>query len=85
MPVSRSTRSSRSRRYKSLTLETDALKPPDGEGRPGQNASGLQIFDLADSARNGAGNRLPPSSTKPSCGPTFWSPSETKADRMVGS
>jgi outer membrane biosynthesis protein TonB len=73
-------------RYKSLTLETDALKPLTVKDAPGKNASGLQIFDLADfCARNGANNHLLPLFDEalmrdPDLLVTVH---ETKADRMV--
>lgn len=73
-------------RYKSLTLETDALKPLSVKDAPGKNATGLQIFDLADfCARNGANNHLLPLFDEalmrdPDLLVTVH---ETKADRMV--
>jgi hypothetical protein len=73
-------------RYKGLNVETDALKPLAVKDQPGKNATGLQIFDLADfCARNGANNHLLPLFDEalmrdPDLLVTVH---ETKADRMV--
>jgi len=73
-------------RYKGLNIETDALKPLAVKDQPGKNATGLQIFDLADfCARNGANNHLLPLFDEalmrdPDLLVTVH---ETKADRMV--
>lgn len=73
-------------RYKGLNLETDPIKPLAVKDQPGKNASGLQIFDLADfCARNGANNHLMPLfdealTRDPDLLVTVH---ETKADRMV--
>jgi hypothetical protein len=73
-------------RYKGLNIETEPMKPLAVKDQPGKNATGLQIFDLADfCARNGANNHLMPLFDEalmrdPDLQVTVH---ETKADRMV--